>query len=245
MSMDGDTQTRWNAADGSKGPQWLEADFGKARIVAGVVVNEAFDRVRGYRIQTWNDMAWVDQAKGDRLGARKEITFAPVTTTKVRLLMEAVASDSASIAEWTMILGGVSRDHTVRRAPPCHRNAKGGKAWFLPSPQEAALEAVLTEALPDGDVVTGPDIKTSGGNFSYIHKVKDGKSICFLANSSDAEVDTRVTLRGKLTPEFWNPHDGKRSPAEYEHAAGKEGPVTWVHVKLAPVHSVFVVADEP
>jgi hypothetical protein len=126
----------------------------------------------------------------------------------------------------------------------CHRNAKGGKAWFIPSPQVAALKAVLAEALPDGDVVIDQDLTTPGGNFSYIHKVKDGKSIYFFGNSSDAEVDTWAALRGKLAPELWNPHDGKTGPAGFEQVAGKEGPVTRVHVKLPPVHSLFLVADE-
>jgi hypothetical protein len=66
----------------------------------------------------------------------------------------------------------------------------------------------------------------------------------FLANSSDAEVDTWVALRGKLTPEIWNPHDGKIGPAEAEHFVGKEGPVTRVHVKLSPVRSLFLVAGD-
>jgi hypothetical protein len=242
-TMDGSTQTRWNAADGSKEAQWLEADLGKTQAVAGVVVNEAFDRVRGYRIQTWDGTAWVDQARGDQLGERKEITFASVATTRVRLLMEAVVSDSASIAEWT-ILGADGRNLFERKPSACHRNAKGGKAWFLPSPTVAVLNAVLTEALPDGDVVIEQDRTLRGGNFSYIHKVKDGQSVYFFANSSDAEVDTWVALRGKLTPEIWNPHDGKISPAEIEHRIGKEGSVTRVHVKLAPVRSLFLVAGE-
>jgi hypothetical protein len=126
----------------------------------------------------------------------------------------------------------------------CHRNAKGGKAWFIPSPQVAALKAVLTEALPDGDVVIEQDPTTHGGNFSYIHKVKDGKSMYFFGNSSDTEVDTWVAIRGKLAPAVWNPHDVKIGPGVYEHVAGKEGPVTRVHVKLPPVHSLFLVADE-
>lgn len=242
-TMDGSTQTRWNAADGNKGAQWLEADFGKTQTVAGVVVNEVFDRVRGYRIQAWDGTAWVDQAKGDRLGERKEITFASVATTRVRLLMEAVVSDSASIAEWT-VLGAGGRNLFEREPSACHRNARGGKAWFLPSPDVAALRAVLTEALPNGDVVIEPDRTLRGGNFSYIHKVKDGNSVYFFANSSDSEVDTWVALRGKLTPEIWNPHDGKIGPAEVEHSISKEAPVTRVHVKLAPVRSLFLVAAD-
>jgi len=243
MSMDGCIQTRWNAADGSKAAQWLEADFGSKQTVTGVIVNEAFDRVRGYRIQTWDGAKWVDQATGERLGEHKEIAFAPVSTTKVRLLMEAVATDSASIAEWTI------RDadgHNLLQcgASACHRNAKGGRAWFIPSPQVAALKAVLTEALPHGDVVIDQDPTTPGGNLSYIHKVKDGKSMVFLANSSDVEVDARVTLRGKLTPEVWNPHDGTMGPAEYTFVADKDGTVTRVYVKLAPVHSLFLVTED-
>ncbi len=126
----------------------------------------------------------------------------------------------------------------------CHRNAKGGKAWFLPSPDVAALKAVLSEALPDGDVVIGQELTVSGGNFSYIHKVKDGQSIYFFGNSSDEEVDVWVNLRGKLVLEAWNPHDGKVGPAEVEHVAGKEGPFTRVHVKITPVRSLFLVAAD-
>jgi hypothetical protein len=243
MSMDDSPHTRWNAADGSRGAQWLEADLRSTQSVAGVVVSEAFGRVRGYRIQTWNGAKWIDQATGEQLGERKKIMFVPVATTKVRLLMESVASDSASISEWT-ILGADERSLFQRGAAACHRNAKGGKAWFISSPTAAALKTVLNEALPDGDVVIGQDLTVDGGNFSYIHKVKDGRSMYLFANSSDAEVDTQVALRGELVPEVWNPHDGKVSPAEYEHVAGKEGPVTRVHVRLAPVHSLFLVADD-
>jgi hypothetical protein len=126
----------------------------------------------------------------------------------------------------------------------CRRNGKGGKAWFIASPQAAALKAALDEALPDGDVVIAQELTVNGGNFSYIHKVKEGKSLYFFANSSDAEVDAWVALRGKLAPELWNPHDGKRGPAEVEEVVGKEGPVTRVHVKLPPVRSLFLVADD-
>jgi len=243
MSMDGSPQTRWNAADGDKGPQWLEAELENTKTVAGVVVNEVFDRVRGYRIQTWDGSVWVDQATGDRLGERKEITFPSVSTTKVRLLMESVVSDSASISEWTITGadGGNLCDHDPM---VCHRNAKGGRAWFIPVPKMESLKAVFTEAIPDGDVVIDQNLTVNGGNFSYIHKVKDGRSIYFFANSSDVELDTWISLRGKVVPAIWDPHDGKIASAEVEHVTGREGPVTRVHVKLAPVHSQFVVAGD-
>jgi len=104
----------------------------------------------------WDGTVWVDQAKGDRLGERKEITFASVATAKVRLL----------------IGGGRQRqrlhrgmdDTRRRRAQPLRARAlgvppqcKGRQGLFLPSPGVAALKAVLTEALPDGDVVIEQD----------------------------------------------------------------------------------------
>ncbi|MCX6360036.1 MAG: glycosyl hydrolase [Armatimonadetes bacterium] len=242
-AMDGSPLTRWNAADGSKAAQWIEADLGRERIVGGVVVREAFGRVRGYRVQAWNGKEWVDQAKGERLGERAEVTFTPVSTNRVRLLMEAVESDSASIAEWT-ILGADGRDLFEREASACHRNARGGRAWFLPAPSVAALKAVLAEALPDGDVEINHDQPTRNGNLSYIHEWKDDRSLYFLANSSDDPVDTWVTLRGKVEPEVWDPHTGKASAAEVRHATGKQGPVTRVHVNLQPVRSLFLVAPD-
>lgn len=161
---------------------------------------------------------------------------------EVRQLVSTIFGPDVAL-QWT-IRGADGRNLFKREPTPCHRNARGGKAWFLPSPEVAALKAVLAEALPDGDVVLGQDLTVSGGNFSYIHKVKDGKSMYFFGNSSDAEVDVWVNLRGKLVLEAWNPHDGKIGPAEVEPGVGKEGPVTRVHVKLAPVRSLFLVAAD-
>ena len=132
-------------------------------------------------------------------------------------------------------------------APPASarpKNAKGGRAWFVPSPSGAALKSVLDEALPDGDVVIEQDVATKGGNLSYIHKVKEGRELYFFANSCDQDVDIWVRLRGKLALELWNPHDGKTGPCEYTHVSGKGGAVTRVRVKLPPVGSVFLVAPD-
>ena len=142
------------------------------------------------------------------------------------------------------IFGDAAVEHQ-NEASVCHRNAKGGKAWFIPAPHVESLNAVLTEALPEGDVVIDHNPTVNGGNFSYIHNVKDGRSIYFFANSSDDAVETWVSLRGKVVPEIWNPHDGKIGSAEVMHISGKEGPITRVHLKLAPVQSLFFVAVDP
>jgi hypothetical protein len=139
------------------------------------------------------------------------------------------------------IFGDGSRPAGGNVAAAGPKNANGGRAWFVPTPTPAALKAAIDEALPDGDVVIEHDLTVKGGNLSYIHKVKDGLAIYLLANSSDQELDITVRLRGTLTPELWDPHDGKIRAIEHEHADGK---ITRVRVKLPPVHSVFLIAAE-
>jgi hypothetical protein len=148
------------------------------------------------------------------------------------------------------------------------RNGNGGRAWFVPSPDVAVLRSVLEEAVPDGDVVFEADPSASAGlpiftpkgkdgrgrvvrgepesgNLSYIHKVKDGRTMVFIGNSSEKAVEIRVRLRGKLAPELWDPHDGTIRPSEYGHVSGKAGTITRVRVKLPPVHSIFLVDADP
>jgi hypothetical protein len=148
-----------------------------------------------------------------------------------------------------------------------NKNGNGGRSWFIPTPDSAALRSVLDEALPDGDVVFEVDASASAalptyslkkrdgrgrvvqgeperGNLSYIHKVKDGRTMVFIANSSDRAVDVAVRLRGRLAPELWDPHDGTIRPSDSAQVPGASGPVTRVRVKLPPVRSVLLVAAE-
>ena len=119
-----------------------------------------------------------------------------------------------------------------RRMPP---QCQGWQGLVHSSPEAAALKAVLDEALPDGDVVIEQDLTTSGGNFSYIHKVKDGKSMFFFGNSSDAEVDTWVSLRGKLVPNSGTRMTGKSDRPRSRQWPAERATVTRVHVKIPPV----------
>ena len=242
MIVDGNIQTRWSAVDGSKGPSWLEVDFGGEQTVTGAVTSDYLDRVRQYRIQTWDGAGWLDQAQGEKIGAHKVDTFAAVKTSKVRLHLDASAG-TASIAEWA-IRGADGRDLLQRSALPCHRNAAGGRAWFLPLPQVAALKAVLDEALPAGDVVFETGVETPNGNLSYIHKVKEGRHLYFFGNSSDRAVEVPVRLRGRLTLQAWDPHSGRRSdlPATLVRSGSQD--LTRVVLRLEAIRSLFLVADE-
>ncbi|MCY3022248.1 MAG: glycosyl hydrolase [Planctomycetota bacterium] len=244
-AVDGSLDTRWNAADGAKGGQWLEVDFGAPKTFVKTTVREAFERTRAYRIQSWDGAKWVDCAKGERLGAQKTDTFNPVTASKVRLCMDAIASDSVSIIEFEVC---DAEGRNIARPPSAHTvrtNAKGGKAYFAQSPGVAAVKEILDDALPVYDVRFEDDVKVSGGNLSYIHKVVHGRHVYFFANSSDTPVDVPLRLRGTLALELWDPHTGETGRAESAPVTEAGCDVTRIRLRLGPVRSVFFVETPP
>ena len=131
-----------------------------------------------------------------------------------------------------------------------HRNAAGGRSYFLPQPDIKLVNAVLKEAVPVRDVdiqqppmwpvKLGPEYD---GALTYIHKVKDGKDIYFFANSRDTAVDTKVVLRGARKLALWNPHTGERQPAEWAQSEQGGQTVTTVHLVLDAVAAVFFVQE--
>ncbi|MDR1136121.1 MAG: discoidin domain-containing protein [Clostridiales Family XIII bacterium] len=99
-AVDGNMTTRWNAADQSyASSQWIEIDFGVPITFNKTVVYEFLNRVREYRIEYFDDGQWFTAAAGTGLGGSKTDTFEAVTSNKMRLWMDPIAADSASIYE--------------------------------------------------------------------------------------------------------------------------------------------------
>ena len=103
--FDGNTTTRWNAADGTSGDQWLMEVFDREVTIDKVYISEAFGRIRSYDIQYWDGETWQVCASGTTVGANKTITFDPITTTRIRLYEHSIVSDSVSIWEFAAYLG--------------------------------------------------------------------------------------------------------------------------------------------
>ncbi len=140
-------------------------------------------------------------------------------------------------------------------------NAQGGAAYFVPTVSGPGLGAALDDAIPVPDVrfaEPGPAVSPSEpvqsaagssaagaatvrGMLSYLHKVKDGRHIYYVANSTDDPVKTLITIRSQRTLERWNPHDGSSEPAETDARMENGQPVTRVQLDLGAVQSVFLV----
>jgi hypothetical protein len=120
------------------------------------------------------------------------------------------------------------------------RNARGGRACFVPSPSAERLQSLLDGVLPEGDIVFEEHPAVRDGNLSAIHKVVEGRDVYFFANSSETPVDCHVRLRGKHELEQWDPHGGQVRAADSQSL----GESTHLHLVLPPVQSRFFVAAE-
>lgn len=144
------------------------------------------------------------------------------------------------------------------------RNEAGGCGYFIAKPYTSVLEEILAEVLPQRDVDLGlaPDyyVRTDhdyAGAVTYIHKVRGGKDIYFIANSTDGAVTLQVGLRGeKKQVELWDPHTGERSvPQDLKveenfarRGRGDQAPVSLGKVTGFPLElpartGMFVVAE--
>ena len=82
------------------------------------------------------------------------------------------------------------------------------------------------------------------GAVTYIHKVRGGKDIYFIANSTDAPVSLQVALRGaKRQVELWDPHTGERSIPEDVRVAAADEAETLFPLELPALHGMFIVAE--
>ena len=65
-----------------------------------------------------------------------------------------------------------------------------------------------------------------------------------MANSSDDDVETTVSIRGGLDVELWDPHTGAIRPAGARVVMTEQGPRTEVSIELPAVRSLFLVGAE-
>lgn len=141
--FDGNTNTRWNAADGTSGDQWLMQVFDKEVQIDRVYISEAFNRIRSFDIQYWDGEKWEVCASGTTIGPSKTITFEPITTTRIRLYEHSIVSDSVSIWEFTAYSG----DTKVEVDKEAMKNSKSYVEYTVP---DGSWEVMAFITVKDG-----------------------------------------------------------------------------------------------
>ena len=234
-AVDGSIDTRWAPSDEQSKDWWLEVNFGAKQTFNSTRISEAFDRVTSYTVQYWNGSDWTSCVSGSSLGTDKVDKFNPVTASRIRLSIGGVSSATPSIREFEVRLDdGPNLAHSD--ALIVQEGGNGSRSIYLNSPNESNLRLALDQALKIYDV----DIE-SGQKLRYIHKVKGTTEIYFFANVGDKEADASVRLRGKITPEAWDPHTGQFSISDLSYAVENGQSVTRVKLTLGPVHSLFII----
>jgi hypothetical protein len=126
------------------------------------------------------------------------------------------------------------------------KNIKGGVALFLPSADSTSLARALNEISPAADVLlenTSP-ANSGAGKLSYLHKIKNGKNIYYVANSTTNPVNTYISLKGKQKLQLWDPNTGDKSTIKDVEYITQNGAVySRIKLDLAAVKSVFIVGD--
>ncbi|HEX4199222.1 MAG TPA: glycosyl hydrolase [Caulobacteraceae bacterium] len=124
------------------------------------------------------------------------------------------------------------------------RNPAGGATLFIADPSEGALKEALDRLGPPADIVFSGDPHPRSGNgaLAYIHKVKGGRDIVFVANSSEDAVETTASLRGAFALELWDPHTGEIAPAPGARVVGSGAQArTEVPLSLGAGRSLFLI----
>ena len=97
------------------------------------------------------------------------------------------------------------------------------------------------------DVEFDPEPNTGNvaGNFTYLHRLLNGRHVWFFANSSDHPIETTVRLRGQFADlQWWDPHNGDMRPAVETETVDGSVKVTNMALRLPPIRSVFLVGQE-
>lgn len=123
-------------------------------------------------------------------------------------------------------------------------NDNGGISIRLPELSVETLSDALqrVDKTPDLMYSVLPDLSTDEGCLSYIHKVKEGRNIYFIANSSRSSIDTEISLRGKMKLELWNPYTGQIQEidrVEYRDIDNQQ--YSCFRIKLDGIDSVVIV----
>ena len=237
-AIDGDPETSWAPSEEAAKSWWLEVDFGIQRTFNSTTIRPTSDKITSYAIQYLDADKWVTCTTGTSPGDRKTDKFATVTASRVRLSIDGVSSGTPSIREFEIRLDdGPNLAHSDDLF--IHDNPQGGRAIHLNSLNECNLRHALDQALKVYDVNLGDQSK-----LRYIHRVTGNGQVYFFANLDPGETTATVGLRGSLTPELWNPHDGRFSVPEFTRGEENGQPVTRVKLTLDPVRSCFIIGND-
>jgi hypothetical protein len=70
----------------------LQLAFDAVTTLDSMELEEAFDRIRGYRVEYWDGGSWQEVLSGSTIGRGRTHHFAPISTERIRVLITELVS---------------------------------------------------------------------------------------------------------------------------------------------------------
>ena len=121
--------------------------------------------------------------------------------------------------------------------PIISENNNGGRAVFIPEPDDKNIRLALDESRVAFDVIFEP-----GKNLNYIHKKVTNGDLYYFANLNDLNIYTNISLRGRINPEIWDPHTGYISSPDYSYEMFEDICYTEIKVSIPGNQSLFIIS---
>ena len=242
-AIDGRLETFWKPQQGNLKNEWIEIGFGEEKTVSKVIIKGDEDTAFSFKVLFLNNKEWVEGGKWNGSGKEKTVDLSSVLTAGIRIVLDSGAIDKAAIPEINILDPQNKNIIKGTRSFSLQTNLRGGKAWFIPAVNSALLNTILDESVNKWDTRFEKEYPVTGGNLTYIHKIRNGKNWWFFANSSDNNVDVPVILKGRLKLQIWNPQTGKISKCESTTESLDNIYFTRLQLKLNPVESLFIVSE--
>lgn len=90
LITDGDPATYWAPEDGTTSG-WVEIDLGQPTTFDRMMLREPVrlgQRINAFRVEAWDNGEWKPFANGTTVGYKRLLRFDPITTNKVRVVVE-------------------------------------------------------------------------------------------------------------------------------------------------------------
>jgi len=251
-SVDNRPESYWKPAEGNWNAAWLEIRLGCNRAINRLKIKTPDEKsvtclVGLYRgnhpVLEIDEGIVLNAVKGN--GNETIVELADSTASIISIGVESKYASDFKISEVEVLDSENRNILSLLKSYTVHSNSRGGKAYFIPSPDRATLKKVLDDSGVDWDVRFEEEAPVLAGNLSYIHKRLDGRDIYFFANSSGDTIDIPVVLKGKHRLQIWNPQTGVISECPANHQIRKGVRFTKAQLKLGPVESVFWVSGMP
>ena len=149
--------------------------------------------------------------------------FIPAITTAVD------GTDMVPAADMMAILQSFRLSQDVIFVHPPKIEYSGVVAYDLPTFRKIGVDARLARS----------------GSLGILHRKNELCDVYYITNTTSAAYENDVLLRGRHTPEEWNPYRGKAHRIPFEHVRCRGEVYTLVHLNLPEASSTFLVSPNP